>query len=135
MIYINLFYYFFFQEERLAILKVLTAKMHLDDNVDLEYFADMCNYFTGADLKALLYNAQLVTIHESMGDTNKLKNCNDQYLKVRHSSGDINDKTSKMNVTYIPNLEIGCTTISSALEEKVEKEVISVGYPVLKLLI
>ncbi|CAE1261850.1 PEX1 [Acanthosepion pharaonis] len=112
------------KEERLAILKVLTAKMHLDDDVSLECFAEMCNYFTGADLKALLYNAQLVAIHEKIGDTNKMENnYSDQYFKVRQSSRDITDKSGKMNVTYIPNLETGCTPISSTLEEKVEKEV------------
>lgn len=39
--------------------------MRLAEDVDLEAVADMTPHFTGADLKALLYNAQLASIHES----------------------------------------------------------------------
>ena len=38
--------------------------MSLAPNVDFEYFAKICEDFTGADFKALLYNAQLEAIHE-----------------------------------------------------------------------
>ncbi|GFS20283.1 peroxisome biogenesis factor 1 [Elysia marginata] len=50
--------------ERGAILQVLTRKMTLSPDVDLIVIAEMCSHFTGADLKALLYNAQLKAIHE-----------------------------------------------------------------------
>ena len=33
--------------------------MCLCDDVQLDDIADMCEFFTGADFKALLYNAQL----------------------------------------------------------------------------
>ncbi len=42
--------------------------MCLADDVDLPWVAKTCEYFTGADLKALLYNAQLSVVHESMAD-------------------------------------------------------------------
>ena len=45
-------------------MKSLTRKMYLCDDVNLEVLADRCEYFTGADFKALLYNAQLEAIHE-----------------------------------------------------------------------
>ncbi|KAL8595929.1 hypothetical protein ACOMHN_018241 [Nucella lapillus] len=51
-------------EERRSILKALTGKMCLNEDVRLDDIADMCEHFTGADFKALLYNAQLQAIHE-----------------------------------------------------------------------
>ncbi|GFO42230.1 peroxisome biogenesis factor 1 [Plakobranchus ocellatus] len=51
-------------EEREAILEVLTRKMTLAADVELSVLAKMCLFFTGADFKALLYNAQLKAIHE-----------------------------------------------------------------------
>uniref|UniRef100_A0A4X2LVQ2 Peroxisomal ATPase PEX1 n=1 Tax=Vombatus ursinus TaxID=29139 RepID=A0A4X2LVQ2_VOMUR len=48
---------------RLEILKVLSGSLPLTDDVDLEHLASVTGSFTGADLKALLYNAQLEAIH------------------------------------------------------------------------
>ncbi|GAB1602908.1 peroxisome biogenesis factor 1-like isoform X1 [Argonauta hians] len=115
------------KDDRLSILKVLTSKMHLAPDVKLDFFADFCCHFTGADLKALLYNAQLEAIHESL---EKPKNKNDDNQKLneivtraRSWSGD-KKNLAKMNVIHIPNLETGCTEPTPQLEEKVEKEVI-----------
>jgi len=41
--------------------------MNLDSSIDLAHFARTCEGYTGADLKALLYNAQLEAIHELTG--------------------------------------------------------------------
>lgn len=38
--------------------------MSLSEDIDFESFAETCEDFTGADFKALLYNAQLEAIHE-----------------------------------------------------------------------
>ena len=38
--------------------------MNLAFDVDLHQIAERCESFTGADFKALLYNAQLEAIHE-----------------------------------------------------------------------
>ncbi|KAH9512750.1 Peroxisome biosynthesis protein pex1 [Bulinus truncatus] len=51
-------------EDRFEILKALSKKMSLAWDVDFKEIAAMCEHFTGADLKALLYNAQLKAIHE-----------------------------------------------------------------------
>uniref|UniRef100_A0A9J8CFM1 Peroxisomal ATPase PEX1 n=1 Tax=Cyprinus carpio carpio TaxID=630221 RepID=A0A9J8CFM1_CYPCA len=48
---------------RLEILKALTHCVPLAADVDLEQIAVATELFTGADLKALLYNAQLEAIH------------------------------------------------------------------------
>ena len=51
------------QDERLEILKALTRHMSLSEDTDLSQLAEMCEHFTGADFKALLYNAQLEAVH------------------------------------------------------------------------
>lgn len=55
------------QASRYEILKCLSQTMLLDDDVDLQHMASLTENFTGADLKALLYNAQLEAIHASFG--------------------------------------------------------------------
>uniref|UniRef100_A0A673KKS5 Peroxisomal ATPase PEX1 n=1 Tax=Sinocyclocheilus rhinocerous TaxID=307959 RepID=A0A673KKS5_9TELE len=55
------------REARLEILKALTHFVPLAADVDLEQIAVATELFTGADLKALLYNAQLEAIHSSLG--------------------------------------------------------------------
>ncbi|XP_048195973.1 peroxisome biogenesis factor 1 [Perognathus longimembris pacificus] len=47
------------QVSRLEILNVLSDSLPLADDVDLQHVASVTSSFTGADLKALLYNAQL----------------------------------------------------------------------------
>ncbi|XP_059789806.1 peroxisomal ATPase PEX1 isoform X3 [Balaenoptera ricei] len=51
------------QVSRLEILNVLSDSLPLADDVDLQNMASVTNSFTGADLKALLYNAQLEALH------------------------------------------------------------------------
>lgn len=53
------------KSERLQILQALSKPLTLADDTDLDVIVDMCNNFTGADFKALLYNAQLAAIHRS----------------------------------------------------------------------
>ncbi|XP_061678090.1 peroxisome biogenesis factor 1 [Syngnathoides biaculeatus] len=53
------------KEDRAAILKVLTAAVPLAADVDLDELASRTEGFTGADLKALLYNAQLEALDGS----------------------------------------------------------------------
>lgn len=48
--------------------------MSLGKTVDLQYFARECEHFSGADIKALLYNAQLEAIHELTGKVLKGEN-------------------------------------------------------------
>ena len=48
-------------------MQALTRHMELHKDVDLVSISKSCEYFTGADFKALLYNAQLEAIHEHHG--------------------------------------------------------------------
>ncbi len=43
----------------------LSSKLDLDDDVQLEEVALKADHFTGADLQALLYTAQLKAIHQT----------------------------------------------------------------------
>ncbi|KAK6131484.1 hypothetical protein DH2020_034770 [Rehmannia glutinosa] len=52
------------QQERLDILKVLSRKLPMDADVDLNLIARMTEGFSGADLQALLSDAQLEAVHE-----------------------------------------------------------------------
>jgi len=63
-------YFVYIQSDRLEILQALTRNISLADDVDLVSIAEKCKDFTGADLKALLYDAQLECIHRK---TSKLK--------------------------------------------------------------
>lgn len=50
--------------ERMDILTVLSRKLPLSNNVNLETIASMTEGFSGADLQALLSDAQLASVHE-----------------------------------------------------------------------
>lgn len=52
----------------MEILKALSCGLSLAADVDLEQIATATEQFTGADLKALLYNTQLEAVHSSMGN-------------------------------------------------------------------
>lgn len=54
------------QEARLEILKALGAGVPMATEVELEQLAAATGGFTGADLRALLYNAQLEAVHSNM---------------------------------------------------------------------
>ncbi|XP_069585503.1 peroxisomal ATPase PEX1 isoform X2 [Ranitomeya imitator] len=54
------------QASRYEILKGLSRSLTLDRDVDFQYVSIRTENFTGADLKALLYNAQLEAIHSRL---------------------------------------------------------------------
>ncbi|KAL5977211.1 hypothetical protein ACLOJK_021553 [Asimina triloba] len=72
--------------ERLDILTVLSRKLPLASNVDLEAIASVTEGFSGADLQALLSDAQLASVHELLesgdgGTTGKKPVISDVLLK------------------------------------------------------
>lgn len=54
------------KDDRLDIMRAIANKVHLHPDVDLEKWAGRTDGFSGADLQALLYNAHLEAIHESI---------------------------------------------------------------------
>lgn len=61
------------QEELVEILRVQTRNLRLGSDVDIELVASWCTNFTGADTRALLYNAQLESIHEHVSQKQRDK--------------------------------------------------------------
>ncbi|XP_042497163.1 peroxisome biogenesis protein 1-like [Macadamia integrifolia] len=61
------------QHERVDILTVLSRKLPLASDVDLDAIASVTEGFSGADLQALLSDAQLAAVHELLesGDAYK----------------------------------------------------------------
>lgn len=57
--------------ERLEILTVLSRKLPMADDVDLDPIAQMTEGFSGADLQALLSDAQLAAVHEFLSKEDK----------------------------------------------------------------
>lgn len=62
----------------------MTHSVPLAADVDLEQIAVATELFTGADLKALLYNAQLEAIHSSLG-SNLLHVCYTKTQTLTHT--------------------------------------------------
>ncbi|GAV58235.1 AAA domain-containing protein/PEX-1N domain-containing protein [Cephalotus follicularis] len=56
------------QHERLDILTVLSRKLPFASDVDLDVISYMTEGFSGADLQALLSDAQLAAVHELLND-------------------------------------------------------------------
>nr|XP_011433976.2 peroxisome biogenesis factor 1 [Crassostrea gigas] len=128
-------------EERLKIFEALTKKMSLGKTVDLEYFARKCEHFSGADIKALLYNAQLESIHEFTGKVLKGEDSgfpmfsNDgmrqQSAKSRRSRSQkllrvetVPPKVStNKKIAHIPKLKDGPSPVMEEMEEKLSSQV------------
>ncbi|MEQ2243506.1 hypothetical protein ILYODFUR_007623 [Ilyodon furcidens] len=71
------------QEARFEILKALSSGLSLAPDVDLEQLAAVTQQFTGADLKALLYNAQLEAVHSSgVGTAHELTSTSDSDMSL-----------------------------------------------------
>ncbi|KAI8911119.1 P-loop containing nucleoside triphosphate hydrolase protein [Gorgonomyces haynaldii] len=52
--------------ERLDIIQKISQKIPLSPDLDLQQLATQTEGYTGADMQGVLYNAQLLSIHESM---------------------------------------------------------------------
>lgn len=57
------------ESDRLEILDIICSKIKMDADVDLATWAKDTNYFSGADLKSLVYSAQLVSLNEKIDNT------------------------------------------------------------------
>ena len=60
--------------EREMILRSLSRKMNLSDDIQLSQIATWAENCTGADLQALLYNSQLLAIHERLDQVKERRN-------------------------------------------------------------
>lgn len=65
-------------QERVEILQALATKLDLADDVDLSDLAKRCEGYSGADLQAVLYNAHLSAIHQTINVDAVAKSTDDQ---------------------------------------------------------
>ncbi|NXU15907.1 PEX1 factor, partial [Pardalotus punctatus] len=81
------------QNSRCEILKALSHSLSLANDVDFQDLAAKTEQFTGADLKALLYNAQLEAVHTNLNLTQDFGSSSDSDFSLssmvflNHSSG------------------------------------------------
>ncbi|CAG2229645.1 PEX1 [Mytilus edulis] len=125
--------------ERKAILTALTRKIELGFDVDLDSFAEKCENFTGADFKALLYNAQLEAIHHVTGQVKRDKfdfspQKSPSYLRTRRRSSSYGvlskaaelereQKQFKSDFIYMKNLNEGATELSEEMDDLLTQQV------------
>ena len=106
------------QAERLQILQALAKSLTLCDEVDLAVIADMCDNFTGADFKALLYNAQLAAIHRSTNSSQLYKG-----LFSDKDSEKPGPEQFRKDVFFIPSLTEGVVHLPDEDQNKLSSEV------------
>ena len=89
----------------------------------------MCEHFTGADFKALLYNAQLVAIHRNTSANqlyNKVssnaKTSKSDEMPKESSTAAVSDEAAE-NIMYIPSLAEGTKHVSAEELTRLHSEV------------
>ena len=91
--------------------------------------SDICENFTGADLKALLYNAQLAAIHRNTSNSQLYKGLFNQDSEREDDENDsLQNKDIKEKVVYIPNLVKGPLHVSSDELTKLYSEVSKITF-------
>ena len=91
--------------------------MDLSDDVDLRVMAENSENMTGADFKALLYNAQLEAVHQITDSST-----DDQLLEHPETRPDTTQ------FVYMPNLEEGVTTLPAEKHAKLLQQVYYIVY-------
>ena len=125
-------FFLLYQIERGEILSALSRNLSLEHDVVLEDVAEMCENFTGADLKALLYNAQLEAIHRNTSSIQLYG----QVFTERETSNQTGEDTvghdeaerslqasPSKDVIYIPSLRKGQKKLSLDEATKLKAEV------------
>lgn len=92
------------EEDRLDILRVVASgKIQLDTSVDLSHWAARTEGFSGADLQALLYNANLEAVHDSMNSADVASTPADQERAPQNGQAieffSFADKTTKTKLS------------------------------------
>eukprot|EP00794_Sanderia_malayensis_P000363 gene363-996_t len=90
------------EEERCEILKALSNNLDVEDSMDFKSISEKTKGFSGADIKALLYNAQLKSIHRN-------------YPSVSLAEVDENLPAEMVEDTF--SLQINQTDVEEALED------------------
>ena len=54
------------RNDRFAIFKDLSQSLYFDDTVDLQYFSDKTDNYTGADIQSILTSANMTAVKECL---------------------------------------------------------------------
>ena len=100
------------QEERLDILRSLSRHMQLQ-NTDLRQVAQHTHDYTGADLKAVLYSAQLRAAHEVLRKDEKKLSVSSESLPSSSADRTVESRTSADAVES----RISVDTVESRISE------------------
>ena len=118
-----------FQSERLDILQALSRSLLLAQDINLAAISDVCEHFTGADFKALLYNAQLAAIHRNTSSNELYKGVFSSTEKASKGVKISKDPQTavvsgeaKANIIYIRSLVEGIADVSGEEWSKIQSE-------------
>lgn len=87
------------EEDRKEILKVLSKDMDIDDSVDIVCWSSQLNGFTGADIQAFLFSAQLKALHELVGSSASIFEGNSPPASRRTKESDSSKQNLEIKVS------------------------------------
>ena len=100
------------------------------EDTNLAAISDKCEHFTGADFKALLYNAQLAAIHRNASSNELYKGVFSNTEKASKSEKISKDTPTavvsgeaKSNIIYIRSLVEGVADVAGEELSKIHSEV------------
>eukprot|EP00698_Gefionella_okellyi_P012926 TRINITY_DN3511_c0_g1_i2.p1 TRINITY_DN3511_c0_g1~~TRINITY_DN3511_c0_g1_i2.p1 ORF type:complete len:536 (-),score=133.10 TRINITY_DN3511_c0_g1_i2:43-1650(-) len=92
-------------QDRVEILQALARRVHLHSDVDLHDVASACEFYTGADLTALMYNAQLLAVHETIDDTTLSGSTMFEQPSIPYTSIAMSDATSRNDEAAVKQVQ------------------------------
>ncbi|XP_022242825.1 peroxisome biogenesis factor 1-like isoform X2 [Limulus polyphemus] len=121
-------------DEREDILKCLSQRLVLADDVDLHDIAERTEFFSGADLQALFYSAQLEAFHETKTNVSETvlskKSISPLVKKVqvvtekgKQSNYNFSPGITDEEVMYLPSVEEGVVELQPEQQRKLLQEV------------
>ena len=93
------------------------------EDANLAVISDICKNFTGADFKALLYNAQLAAIHRSSSNSQLYKGLFDKKDTEKQDGKSLETEQSGKDVFFIPSLVKGVISLPTEEMNKLHSEV------------
>jgi len=91
-------------QDRKDILKILFQNIQISEDVNIDYIAEQTEYFSGADLKALVFNSQVESAHECLNrlhmkdkDETKETESNESIIKYELILKALQDTSASVN--------------------------------------
>lgn len=121
-------------DEREDILNCLSKRLFLADDIDLHDIAERTEFFSGADLQALFYSAQLEAFHETktnVSETVLSKKCISPLVKKtqvvtkkdKELENTFSPGVTDEEVMYLPSIEEGIVELQPEQQRRLLQEV------------